>query len=87
MDDLLQTEVIVQYDPETIACACIYSSARKLQIPLPKKSAWYLVCQVNETDIQDICLKIFRLYLRSTVNKNLFNKFNKSSFFKFKYFC
>lgn len=32
MNDSLRTEVFVRYDPETIACACIYLSARLLQV-------------------------------------------------------
>lgn len=72
MNDSLQTDVFVQYDPETIACACIYLSARKLQIPLPKSPAWYSLFNANEMDIQDICRKILRLYLRSKVSKKLF---------------
>lgn len=69
MNDSLQTDVFVQYDPETIACACIYLSARKLQIPLPKCPAWYSLFNANEMDIQDICRKILKLYLRSKVSR------------------
>ncbi|XP_050526010.1 cyclin-L1 [Daktulosphaira vitifoliae] len=67
MNDSLQTDVFVQYDPETIACACIYLSARKLQIPLPKNPAWYSLFKATEQDIQDICRKILKLYLRPKV--------------------
>jgi hypothetical protein len=67
MNDSLQTDVFVQFDPETIACACIYLSARKLQIPLPKSPAWYSLFNSNETDIQDICRKILKLYMRPKV--------------------
>lgn len=70
MNDSLQTDVFVQFDPETIACACIYLSARKLQIPLPKSPPWFSLFNVNETDIQDICRKILKLYLRPKVSKN-----------------
>ncbi|KAF0721252.1 cyclin-L1-like [Aphis craccivora] len=67
MNDSLQTDVFVQFYPETIACACIYLSARKLRIPLPKSPAWYSLFNSNETDIQDICRKILKLYLRPKV--------------------
>ena len=40
VNDSLRTDVFVRYQPETIASACIYLSARKLNIPLPKKPAW-----------------------------------------------
>lgn len=80
MNDSLQTDVFVQYDPEAIACACIYLSARKLQIPLPKSPAWYSLFNVNETDIQDICRKILKLYLRSKVGKKINFYFNITIF-------
>lgn len=37
MNDSLRTDVFVRYPPETIACACIYLSARQLQVfrPIP----------------------------------------------------
>lgn len=68
MNDSLQTDVFVQFDPETIACACIYLSARKLHIPLPKNPAWFSLFNANETDIQDICRKILKLYHRTKVS-------------------
>ena len=46
MNDSLRTDCFVRYQPETIACACIYLSARKLAIPLPKHPAW-LVFQLQ----------------------------------------
>lgn len=64
MNDSLRTEVFVRFDPETIACACIYLSARLLQIPLPNKPAWYLVFGISEQDINDICHIILSLYTR-----------------------
>jgi len=71
MNDSLQTDVFVQFDPETIACACIYLSARKLHIPLPKRPAWYSLFNSNEKDIQDICQKILKLYIRQKVRRKL----------------
>lgn len=32
MNDSLRTDVFVRYDPETIACACIYLAARQLNV-------------------------------------------------------
>ncbi|KFM62812.1 Cyclin-L1, partial [Stegodyphus mimosarum] len=64
MNDSLRTEVFVRYDPETIACGCIYLSARLLQIPLPNKPAWYLVFGVAEQDIHEISHIILSLYTR-----------------------
>ena len=42
MNDSLRTDCFVRYQPETIACACIYLSARKLAIPLPRHPAWWV---------------------------------------------
>ncbi|XP_076306715.1 cyclin-L2-like [Tachypleus tridentatus] len=64
MNDSLRSEVFVRYHPESIACACIYLSARLLQIPLPSKPAWYLIFGVTEQTIEDICHIILALYTR-----------------------
>lgn len=32
MNDALRTDVFVRFEPETIACACIYLAARALQV-------------------------------------------------------
>ena len=32
MNDALRTNVFVRYQPETIACACIFLSARQLKV-------------------------------------------------------
>jgi len=65
MNDSLRTDCFMRYQPETIACACIYLSARKLGIPLPKKPAWYAVLGVEQDDIKDCCYRIICLYQRS----------------------
>lgn len=67
MNDSLRTDVFVRYSPETIACACIYLSARKLGIVLPKKPAWYLLFGCVENDLKDISIRILKLYTRSKV--------------------
>ena len=65
MNDSLRTDIFVRYQPETIACACIYLSARKLGVPLPRKPAWYEVLNVEEDDIRDCCYRIICLYQRT----------------------
>jgi len=35
MNDSLRTNVFVRFQPETIACACIYLAARALQVSIP----------------------------------------------------
>lgn len=32
MNDALRTDAFVRFEPETIACACIYLAARTLQV-------------------------------------------------------
>ena len=34
MNDSFRTDVFVRFDPETIACACIWLAARQLQVSL-----------------------------------------------------
>ncbi|CAH1957422.1 unnamed protein product [Acanthoscelides obtectus] len=64
MNDSLRTDVFVRYQPETVACACIYLTARKLKLPLPKNPAWYTIFGAVEEEIRDISLRILRLYCR-----------------------
>ncbi|XP_053378656.1 cyclin-L1-like [Mercenaria mercenaria] len=40
MNDSFRTDVFVRYNPETIACACIWLAARQLQVPLPNSPPW-----------------------------------------------
>jgi len=68
MNDSFRTDVFVRFDPETIACACIYLAARQLQICLPNNPAWFLVFNVDEDDLKDISLCILRLYSRAKPN-------------------
>lgn len=68
MNDSLRTDVFVRYQPETVACACIYLTSRKLNISLPKSPAWFSVFRVSEEDIQDVCFRILRLYRRPKVS-------------------
>lgn len=64
MNDSLRTDIFVRYSPETIACSCIYLSARLLQIPLPNNPAWYSIFGVSEEDMQDGCKRILSIYTR-----------------------
>jgi len=74
MNDSLRTDCFVRYQPETIACACIYLSARKLNIPLPRKPSWYELLGVEEDDIRDCCYRIICLYTREKVNQDEMEK-------------
>ncbi|XP_053693348.1 cyclin-L1 [Sabethes cyaneus] len=68
MNDSFRTDVFVRYQPETIACACIYLTARKQNIPLPSNPAWYLIFRVSEEDMLDVCYRIMALYKRAKPN-------------------
>lgn len=67
MNDSLRTDVFVRYQPETVACACIYLTARKLKLPLPKSPPWYTLFGATEREIRDICVRILKLYNRPKV--------------------
>lgn len=68
MNDSFRTDVFVRYQPETIACACIYLTARKQNIPLPANPGWFLIFRVSEEDMLDVCYRIMSLYKRSKPN-------------------
>lgn len=68
MNDSLRTDVFVRYNPESIACACIYLTARKINLPLPNNPPWYGVFKVTEDEILDISFKIMDLYRRHKPN-------------------
>ena len=67
MNDSLRTDVFVRYPPETIAVACIYLSARKLKVALPKNPSWFQVLSVEEDDIKACCYSMIQLYNRKKV--------------------
>ena len=68
MNDSLRTDVFVRYPPETIAVACIYLSARKLKVALPKNPSWFQVLAVEEDDIKECCYSMICLYNRKKVS-------------------
>ena len=70
MNDSLRTDVFVRYPPETIAVACIYLSARKLRVALPKNPSWFQVLAVEEDDIKECCYSMICLYNRKKVGQS-----------------
>ncbi|EDV23970.1 uncharacterized protein TRIADDRAFT_37896 [Trichoplax adhaerens] len=52
MNDSLRTDVFMRYTPETIACACIYLSARQLGIGLPSNPPWYEVFDATTKEME-----------------------------------
>ncbi|KAL3861354.1 hypothetical protein ACJMK2_007390 [Sinanodonta woodiana] len=74
MNDSFRTDVFVRYQPETIACACIFLAARQLQIALPNAPPWFYLFQVDEREIEDICITLLRLYARKRPNCDALEK-------------
>lgn len=68
MNDALRTDVFLRYSPEIIACACIYLSARELQISLPENPPWYLIFGADQASLDAICVRILHLYTHKKVN-------------------
>lgn len=68
MNDSFRTDVFVRFSPETIACACIYLAARKLQISLPNSPPWWLLMGADEAEMQRISKTILSLYNRKKPN-------------------
>jgi cyclin L len=68
MNDALRTDVFMRFTPETIACACIYLTARKIGLPLPNNPHWFSLFKVPEEDIREVCVRILQLYKRPKVN-------------------
>nr|XP_024214686.1 cyclin-L1 isoform X2 [Halyomorpha halys] len=68
MNDALRSDVFMRYNPETVACACIYLSARYMNIALPKQPPWFALFKVTEEQILDVCRRILLLYKREKVN-------------------
>lgn len=67
MNDALRTDIFVRYQPETVACACIYLTARKVKIPLPKNPNWFSIFSVTEEEVRDVAIRILKLYNRPKV--------------------
>ncbi|XP_012542877.1 cyclin-L1 isoform X3 [Monomorium pharaonis] len=74
MNDSLRSDVFLRYQPETVACACIYLAARQLQLPLPTSPAWFSLFRVSESAIRDVCRRILRLYTRPRVRSEQLEK-------------
>ena len=77
MNDSFRSVVFVKYQPETIACACIFLAARQLQIPLPNSPPWYAIFSVDHEEIVDICVQILNLYVRPKVSSQYLNNARK----------
>ncbi|CAO3644420.1 unnamed protein product [Cunninghamella echinulata] len=66
LNDSLRTIVHVVYPPQVIAVASIWISCRDQQIKLPteKGNEWWLLFDVNESDVTTVAILIKQLYLQ-----------------------
>lgn len=48
MNDSFRTDVFVRWQPETIACACIYLAARQLQVSLVFDEIFFFQMRVDK---------------------------------------
>lgn len=63
MNDSFRTTLFCVYQPETIACACIFLAARMLKVPLPSEPIhWYELFDAKTVDVENIALRILELY-------------------------
>ena len=77
MNDSLRTDIFLRYSPENIVCACIYLSARELNIPLPQQPPWYTIFGADEESLKAISIRILHLYTHKTVSLFIWNEMDK----------
>uniref|UniRef100_A0A0N5BTY9 CYCLIN domain-containing protein n=1 Tax=Strongyloides papillosus TaxID=174720 RepID=A0A0N5BTY9_STREA len=67
MNDGLRTDIFLRYQPNTIACACLFLASRTISSPisLPKKPRpWYEIFDVQEKDVIHISKILLLMYNR-----------------------
>ena len=75
MNDSFRTTLFCEYQPEVIACACIFLAARMLKIPLPGSDTenepmhWYELLDAKTEDVEAIAIRILELYTNPTVSQ------------------
>uniref|UniRef100_T1IVD6 Cyclin-like domain-containing protein n=1 Tax=Strigamia maritima TaxID=126957 RepID=T1IVD6_STRMM len=74
MNDSLRTDIFLRYQPEAVACACIYLSARQLKLALPNRPAWYLLFGVTEQEIDIISYTILKWCMRRKADDEALEK-------------
>jgi len=63
MNDSFRTTLFCIYQPETIACACIFLAARMLKLHLPTEPIhWYELFDAKTEDVETIARTILELY-------------------------
>ncbi|KAL4440342.1 hypothetical protein ABPG75_003343 [Micractinium tetrahymenae] len=61
-NDSLRTTLCVRFRAEAVACGILFTAARKLQIPLPEDPAWWLLFEVREEELVEVCRTLCHLY-------------------------
>lgn len=88
MNDSFRTTLFCEYQPEVIACACIFLAARMLKIPLPGSDTenepmhWYELLDAKTEDVEAIAIRILELYTNPTVRVTEIMEENNNFFFQ-----
>ncbi|KAI3431465.1 hypothetical protein D9Q98_004517 [Chlorella vulgaris] len=63
-NDSLRTTLCVRYRAEVVACGILFTAARKLKVPMPESPPWWLLFEVTEVELADVCATLSDLYQR-----------------------
>ncbi|KAL4429015.1 hypothetical protein ABPG77_006054 [Micractinium sp. CCAP 211/92] len=73
-NDSLRTTLCVRFRAEAVACGILFTAARKLQIPLPEDPAWWLLFEVKEEELVEVCRTLCHLYAQPRAQNVLLTK-------------
>ena len=83
LNDMYRTSLIVNYSPNSLACAAIFLAARLNYFFLPQKVEWWKLFKVNYDDICNIVSETLLLYENNQVSlfdvKELLNQKNEKN--------
>lgn len=77
-NDSLRTDVFVRYPKEAVAVACIHMANEDMHSPFPKSSdnrSWYLLFDVTDEQIKEVCKSIKNLYERALPSYRQFHHY------------
>lgn len=70
LNDMYRTSLIVNYSPNSLACAAIFLAARLNYFFLPQKVEWWKLFKVNYDDICEIASETLFLYENNNISLN-----------------